>query len=299
MINRSITLDSLQVIDAIDRNGSFAAAASELCKVPSALSYTVNKLESELGINIFERVGQRCQLTQVGRLVLDKGRQILLARDNLEKAIRQISEGWEQSLTIAIDSAVVQAPVLKTMKEFLQVNDSVSICLLEEVLGGTWDALSTGRADLIIGILNEDFQKQYAYRILSPLEFVFAVAPEHPVSKFPQPIDVKSIHAFHTIVVADTSRHLTPYTAGILESRNTIKVASMAAKIEAQKMGLGVGFLPRHRIQSELSNGELVEVQISSPRPPQPIVIAWHGESKGKALNWFVEKLTEVDLMEG
>lgn len=40
-----ITLDALEVLDAIDRKGSFAAAANELFRVPSAISYTVQKLE--------------------------------------------------------------------------------------------------------------------------------------------------------------------------------------------------------------------------------------------------------------
>ena len=42
---RALTLEAIRVLDAIDRRGSFAAAADELGKVPSALSYTVQKLE--------------------------------------------------------------------------------------------------------------------------------------------------------------------------------------------------------------------------------------------------------------
>ncbi len=38
-----LTLESLRTLDAIDRRGSFAAAAEELAKVPSALSYSVQK----------------------------------------------------------------------------------------------------------------------------------------------------------------------------------------------------------------------------------------------------------------
>ena len=45
---RALTLEALRVMDAIDRRGSFAAAADELGRVPSALSYTMQKLEEEL-----------------------------------------------------------------------------------------------------------------------------------------------------------------------------------------------------------------------------------------------------------
>jgi len=40
-----LSLDALQILDAIDRRGSFAAAGKELHKVPSTISYTVSKLE--------------------------------------------------------------------------------------------------------------------------------------------------------------------------------------------------------------------------------------------------------------
>ena len=44
-----ITMDALQALDAIERRGSFAKAAEELNKATSALSYTVQKLEEQLG----------------------------------------------------------------------------------------------------------------------------------------------------------------------------------------------------------------------------------------------------------
>jgi DNA-binding transcriptional LysR family regulator len=52
-----ITLDALQALDAIDRRGSFAKAAEELGEATSALSYTVQKLEEQLGVTLFQRLG--------------------------------------------------------------------------------------------------------------------------------------------------------------------------------------------------------------------------------------------------
>lgn len=85
-----ISLDALKVLDAIDKKGSFSAAAEALFKVPSALTYQVQKLESELGSRLFERKGTRAQLTEVGRLVLTQGREILAATARLEDAVRQL-----------------------------------------------------------------------------------------------------------------------------------------------------------------------------------------------------------------
>ena len=62
-----LSLEALQVIDAIDRRGSYAAAAQELHRVPSALSYAVQKLEQDLDLLVFDRRGHRVRLTEAAR----------------------------------------------------------------------------------------------------------------------------------------------------------------------------------------------------------------------------------------
>lgn len=80
---RALTLEALRVMDAIDRRGSFAAAADELGRVPSALSYTMQKLEEELDVVLFDRSGHRTKFTNVGRMLLERGRCLLEAADKL------------------------------------------------------------------------------------------------------------------------------------------------------------------------------------------------------------------------
>jgi len=96
-----ITLESLQILDAIDRRGSFAAAAEEVFRVPSALTYTMQKLESDLGVALFDRAGRRALLTPAGRVLLDEGRILLQAADALECRVKRAASRWETELRIA------------------------------------------------------------------------------------------------------------------------------------------------------------------------------------------------------
>ncbi|MDD2725288.1 MAG: LysR family transcriptional regulator [Methylovulum sp.] len=52
-------LDALEVLAAIDRKGSFAAAAQDLFRVPSAISYTIQKLEQDLDVVLFRKEGRK------------------------------------------------------------------------------------------------------------------------------------------------------------------------------------------------------------------------------------------------
>ncbi|HUG71856.1 MAG TPA: LysR family transcriptional regulator, partial [Steroidobacteraceae bacterium] len=61
-----ISLEALQVLDAIARRGSFSAAGEELHRSASTLSYSIGKLEKDLGVQVFDRGGHRAKLTTAG-----------------------------------------------------------------------------------------------------------------------------------------------------------------------------------------------------------------------------------------
>ena len=85
-----ISLEAIETLDAIDRGGSFAAAAEELFRVPSAITYTVQKLEQDLGVAIFDRSGHRAELTEAGKELLREGRQLLGTEGAVDRAAAQI-----------------------------------------------------------------------------------------------------------------------------------------------------------------------------------------------------------------
>ncbi|ABN62478.1 LysR substrate-binding domain-containing protein [Shewanella baltica] len=291
----SISLDGLIVLDAIDRKGSFSAAAESLFRVPSALTYTVQKLESDLGTKLFERKGQRAELTLVGQLVLRQGREILSATSRLEEAVRQLETGWESSLTLAIDTVVPDLPLLQLIGEFTELGKQVTVNISEESLGGGWDALYSGRADIAIGVTGELPKGQYHVIEISELVFVFALNPAHPLAQHAGPIPTEALLQFPSIVVADSSTALAQRSSGLFDSRQVIRVPNMQTKIKAQQLGLGVGYIPKHLILDALATGSLVACNVEMPRPPQAVFMAWRKDAQGKAKDWFTERLPQCD----
>src|SRR6184192_4441586 len=102
----NLTLEAIRILDTIDRKGSFAAAAIELDRVPSALTYSVRKLEEDLDVLLFDRRGHRAKLTTAGLELLTEGRHLLSAADELERRIKRTATGWEVELRIVVDSVI-------------------------------------------------------------------------------------------------------------------------------------------------------------------------------------------------
>ena len=146
-----LSLEALEVLDAIDRKGSFAAAAAELHRVPSAITYSVRQVEDSLGIQLFDRSGHRAVLTAAGRELLTEGRRLLRAAADLECRVQQVAKGWEAELRIAVDTIIPVPKLFRLVEDFYREASGTRLRLSHEVLGGTWDALASGRADLAIG----------------------------------------------------------------------------------------------------------------------------------------------------
>ena len=286
-----INLDALRALDAIDRKGSFAAAAEALYKVPSALSYTMAQLEQNLGVSLFDRSKQKARLTPAGQLLLQQGRELLKAADQLQKAVQQLDSGWEAELTLALDSAVPAEPVFALISQFLQLGKLTRVALRQEVMAGGWEALSTGRADIAIGVPASQHTGSYHLQLLGEVEFVFAVAPHHRLAQLDNVLTLADVQQETAIIVADSAIDSQKLSSGLFDSRQKVIVANLAQKITAQQQGLGVGFLPRHLVQQQLARGELIAKQHTIPRDSAKLYLAWHKQQQGNALSWFCRQL--------
>jgi DNA-binding transcriptional LysR family regulator len=291
-----LTLDALHVLDAIARRGSFAAAADELHRTTSTLSYTVKKLEDDLGIQVFDRSGHRAKLTDTGRLLLDEGRAVLDAARAVERRVRSIGQGWEAELAIAVNDLVPIDAVLAAVGEFYAAGHPTRVRVLSEVLGGVWEALLDQRADVAITEVDGRGAAEIAHRPLGSLSFVFAVAPQHPLAHERQPIKVAAIRQHRVVVVADSARGTAPRSSGISTSADVLTVPTVQAKLAAQIAGLGVGFLPELVAAGPVAQGRLVTLRVATPKPKLQLSVAWRSAAQGPAAQWFIERLLRLEL---
>jgi DNA-binding transcriptional LysR family regulator len=289
-----LSLEALQVLDAIDRKGSFAAAAEDLHRVPSAITYSIRQLEDSLGVALFDRAGHRAVLTDAGRELLTEGRRLLLAAADIECRVQQVAKGWESELRIAVDTVVGLDRIFRLVTEFYEQQSGTRLRILHEVLGGTWDALASGRADLAVGAGGDaPAGRSYATRPLGPVEMVFVAAPFHAITREQLPLTEESIQRHRAVSIADTSRLLPPRTVGLLSGQDVLTVPSLEAKAAAHIAGLGVGFLPRWIAERESAAGRLRILAVEAKRGPGEMVIAWRPGQEGKALKWFVKRIED------
>jgi len=295
-----LTPDALFMLNAIAEKGSFAGAAREIGVVPSALSYRVRQMEEALDVLLFTRSSRQAQLTAAGRELLTEGSRLLLDMDSIAHRVKRVATSWEGQLTIAVD-AIIDFQVMMEMSEtFFALNPPTRLKLRNETLSGTLSALISGQADLAVGV-SYAFSNSPGLRFapLGEVEFVFAVAPQHPLAHVAQPLSDRLIQSHRAVAVADTVPQGMGLSFGLLAGQDVFTVPTMQAKLDAQLRGLGSGFLPLTLAKPFIDQGLLCVCEVMHPLRLATISYAWRenpstkGQPAGdKALQWWLEQLS-------
>ena len=299
------------MVDAIATTGSFAGAARQLGKVPSALTYAVRQLEEALDVLLFDRSSRQARLTAAGRELLDEGRRLLAQLDAVANRVKRVATGWETTLVIAYDEAVCRPTLLDLCADFYAVRDiegdgppPTRLAIRAEVLAGTWEAVLLGRADLAIGVVaDREPPPDIGLAELGALPFVFVVAPHHPLAGATEPIGDAELVRHRAIAIADTATRLAPLTVHLLPGQDVLTVGDLQTKIEALLRGIGAGFVPAPAAAPWLAEGRLVRKRVARAEggATAQLAYAWRQplrdgrpQPSGRALAWWLARLAHA-----
>lgn len=292
-----LSAEEFELLQAIRDTGSLSRAAARLGKAPSTISHAVRQLEGRFDALLFDRRRYRLQLTPAGHLLAREAGRLVQDMARLQHRVGQIAKGWEDRLSIVTDELFEFETLVPLIRDFDTLKSGVSLRITHEVLGGTWEALQDERAELVIGATNEPpAMAGVQWFELGVMDWTFAVAPRHPLASAKQPLTREQITAHRAVVVADSSRRGEGRAYGLSSGQPTLAVPSMRAKIQAQRDGLGVGWLPSQRIAPLLQRGELVARRVADPREPNVLYVAWRGSHEGQGLAWWLEQLRQPRL---
>ncbi|MFB0999314.1 MAG: LysR family transcriptional regulator [Colwellia sp.] len=300
MARNPISIEVLETLDAIDRRGSFAKAAEELNKATSAISYAVQKLEEQLDIALFQRLGRRSVLTPAGRLILAEGRDILQTTRRLADKAKEVATGWEPRISIGLESLYSFPDFFNVINDFLQAFPTVEIDISECVLNGGWEALEQGRVDLLVGSPGPvPSQKGYRSVAIGRVELVPVIAAKHALAshalakKHDKKQNIDTVMGqLRRIVIHDTSFNGIARSEGLSSDGQMLYVQNMDQKIHAilAGIGIGIGNFPKHRVLGYLDIGVLLPLDIKQQDNAESF-LAWKISNKGKGLRALTEKL--------
>lgn len=253
------SLDGLEALDAIDRHGSFSAAAAALGKAQSAVSYAVRALEDALGVALFDRSGHRARLTPEGVAILDEGRLVLARARRLESLASRFRDGWEPRLRFIVDGALPQERVMAALKRLSEEGAPTHVEVRMEFLGGVQRRFERDGAELM-AVKDWRPGPHLVGEPLPEVELVLVAAAGHPAADVDAPHTPLSLAAHVELSVHDSSDETDGTDTNDIGGARVLYLSDFHTKRQALRMGLGFGWLPAALAAEDLRAGALVEV---------------------------------------
>lgn len=244
------TLDQWATFLAVIDTGGFAQAGDFLHCSQSGVSYTINKLQERLGVQLFTMEGRKAILTEVGHALVDKVRVLIKDSLELEAMAKQIAFGQDTEIRLTVDKAFPTSLLVNALGSFSQESPEILVRLQEAANLENEDLAEA--TDIAIG---PQVPRDCLADFLMEVRLVAVAHPSHPLHQLDRTITQDDLRQETQVIITDSrtgDRH-----SGWVSSSGKWYVATMETASAVIKAGNCFGWLPEHLIEDSVRSGDL------------------------------------------
>ena len=292
---------NLKAFVAVVNQGSFSEAAEQLHLTQSATSKRVANLEHQLNAPLFDRIGRSIGLTEAGKALLPRAREILQSVDDTQQMIDDLSGQVRGQLKVATSHHIGLHRLPKILQRFAQAYPDVQLQLQFQDSEKANQAVIKGEVDMAIITLSDKPHTSLNQQIVWPDPLDIVVSPLHPLAQLTN-ITIDDLSQYPAVL---PERHT--HTTKLLENQFNLQGVNLNCSMSTNFMetikmllsvGLGWGILPRTISQSKsISDTELEKLSCLKVKgltlERQLGFVTHKGRSPSNAQSHFVALLTE------
>ena len=260
MLDR-LTLDQLRTLIAVADTGSFSAAGRSLRRVQSAVSQTIQGLESTLGVPLFDRSGKIPALTDAGRSILDHARKLVSGAEALRAKAESIAADVEPELSLAVDAMFPNPLLMQSLKVLAGEFPELPVTVFTEGLGGAEQRIRDNTARLGLYSLRPQ-QDDIASEFLADIAMAPVVASDHPLAKAKPPITRAMLEDQVQLGLTDRTQITSRFSGGVI-SRRVWRFADLGTRLEYLLAGFGWCNMPLHLVEPHIESGRLTRLALA------------------------------------
>jgi DNA-binding transcriptional LysR family regulator len=296
----AISLDQLRVFATVAEAGSFSAAARRLNRAQSAITYAIQKLEEQVGVELFDRTAYRPALSDAGRALLPRAQRILEEVGEFRSQACGIAGGLEPEVALVVDAMFPMDRLVCAMADFKGEFPSVKTRILVESLGASVCAILGGDADIGVVTQFASAGDELVRVHAGEVELVVVAAPRPPLAALEGPRGPAAMRDEVQLVLTDRSEVTRGRDHGVMSTR-TWRLADLGAKHAMLRAGLGWGSMPLHMVRDDLKAGRLIRLKVlewgTDTRPPtiEMVTARRRDFTPGPAGAWMLERLAREE----
>lgn len=254
------TLDAWEILQSVVQLGGFAPAAERLHRSQSTISYAISRLQTQLGVRLFEIHGRKAHLTEAGRVLLADAEAHLAGFHQLEERARLMASGGASEVRLSVDSIFPDDRLFDALARFSRSFPHVKPKLRQGTFLSADSEFSLHNAQLCVtGLVSREL-------FVKPVLVIAMIAVarrDHPLLSIRRRLSRSDLMQ-HTLVSIESAASGSMKHQPRLPAQRLLSVGTIESAIAAVRSGLCFGWLPRYRVQLELANGDFTALPLPS-----------------------------------
>jgi DNA-binding transcriptional LysR family regulator len=272
--NLYVSLKQWRILHAVVDCGGYAEAAKALYLSQSTISYTIAKLQEQLGVPLLRIEGRKAVLTPEGRALLERSRNVLKEAIELEVLARQLGQGCAGEVRLVVEQNCPVDLLMRALHKFNSLGHASAIVRLREVAElKAEETLREQNADLAI---SESVPLGFLGEPLAEIEHIAVAHASHPLLALKREVTGADLARHVRIVVGQAVEEGRQGTA-YLPTQHKWTMNSFDSAIAAVCEGLGFAWLPQHRIRKWLDDGSLLPLPLVDKHRKKSMLYLIHG----------------------
>ncbi|MGF7137153.1 DNA-binding transcriptional LysR family regulator [Paraburkholderia sp. EB58] len=285
-------LRHLKYFVVVAEEGHFTRAAERLGMAQPPLSQQVQKLEREIGAQLFHRLTRGVELTDAGRVLYEDARRIVSEVELAKSRAQSAARGQTGSIRVGFASSVVFHPIIADIvRTYRESHPAVTLSPSESNVEALIDDLTAGRIDLAIIRQTSQESERVKTEALLDEDMLIVLPPQHALAASPS-IDLRSI-AHETLIMFPRAiapvlydEVMSAYQRAGLTPQLGQESTQVASAVSMVAAGFGISIVPNsiRQIHAGVSYHA-----IEGAQPKAQIVLAYRFGEFSRVVRDFVD----------
>ena len=252
------TLDEWEILQAVVQLGGFAAAAQQLNRSQSTISYAISRLQEQIGVKLFEQRGRKAHLTESGRVLLADAEPHLAGFHQLEQRAASLASGGKSEIRLSVDSIFPNGRLFAALAELARRFPYVHQKLRQSTFISADSEFSAHHAHLCLcGLMS----REYFVKPILDIRMTAIAHRDHPLHLLKRPVSRVDMMQ-HMLVVIEGAGSGPAKRQPRSPAQRFLPVSTIEAAIDSVQSGLCFGWLPEYRIRPYLESGAFVPLHM-------------------------------------
>jgi DNA-binding transcriptional LysR family regulator len=260
--NLRISLKQWKMFNAVIDFDGFFGAADSLHVTQSTISHAVAKLQEQLGVPLLELKGRKARITEEGKILLEKSRDLVRHAIELEELADGLRQGWGPEIRLAMDPSFPADLLTQALRSTSSSARAIRLRVKEATPEQATLALRDNTADLAI---STRVAFGFAGSKLIDIEHVAVAHPKHALFGLKRELTPHDLRTHCQLVISDANDYFPAEVDGRFPVHaRSRSVTGLERAMGLLRQGLGYAWLPRHQVQDSVEAGLLRILPIAS-----------------------------------